>query len=700
MRNFRITLLISLLLLSAFGLNAQRSIYEPTDLSKVTFSFDDFGTMWTYDAVPKDVYEKELGFRPSDDWLADVRQSALELGNGCSASFVSEDGLIMTNHHCVRGMLQSVEEEGENIHKDGFYAETLDKERRIPGLFADRLVEIKDVSDQIHKAMDKAATDDEAIKLKKKTIREIEENYSKETGYVAKVITLYNGGKYSLYLYERFEDIRLVMAPDVQIAATGWDWDNFTYPRYELDFAFLRAYDKDGKPVKTEHFFTWSKKGAKTDEAVFVSGRPGNTDRLLSTAQLEYYRDFRHRVVLHRLNEVYNAYFSYFKANPDKRDKLLSRLLSVANGRKAYAGMLMGLNDEYLMAKKYDFEKKLKAKVKDDKKLTKEYDGLWEEITDVVRKIEQIEKETLALRMAHYHSASYFKTAQNLIEAVYGKSMQPSSRVKVYEESEEPDLDILLVEAHQQYLFKTMGSDCKYLTTLYGGHSGKDAVKYFLNATSVDDKDFVNTLLAKGREGVKTTDDPLVKYALEEFELINKYKKQSTELYNRLDVLNQKLGLLIYKVYGDKIPPDATSSLRISQGKIKGYEYNGTLAPAKVTYHGLWDRYYSFDEKSYPWGLHERWQKIPEGLDLSIDCGFASTNDIVGGNSGSAVINKNAEIVGLVHDGNIESLAGSYAFLRENNRSVATDSHGLMEALKLVYKTNRLVKELESGKNQ
>ncbi|MEA2043044.1 MAG: S46 family peptidase, partial [Bacteroidota bacterium] len=362
MKNFKLAAIsIVLIVALTLNLNAQRSIYEPLDISKTEFSFDDFGTMWTFDAVPKEDYSESLNFSPTDEWLTDVQKSALELGNGCSAAFVSSDGLIMTNHHCIRGRLKDIEQKGENLYKNGYYAKTLKDERIIPGLFADQLIEIKDATDAIHKAMEKGKTDNERIDLKEKKIEELEKKYSQKTGLHAKMITLYNGGKYSLHLYKRYNDLRLVMAPDVQIAATGWDWDNFTYPRYELDFAFLRAYDSEGNPVKVTHFFEWSEKGAETDEAVFVIGRPGNTDRLLSMKQLEYFRDLRHPQVLHRLNEVYEAYFEYYTNHPNKQAKLLSRLLSVANGRKAYAGMLMGLNDEYLMKKKYDFENKLKA---------------------------------------------------------------------------------------------------------------------------------------------------------------------------------------------------------------------------------------------------------------------------------------------------------------------------------------------------
>jgi hypothetical protein len=692
------------------GILAQRTIYEPLDMSKVEFSFEDFGSMWTFDAVPLEKYKKLYNFTPDQTWLEHVQKAALQFTNGCSAAFVSEDGLIFTNHHCFRGVLAKVQQKGENLFRDGFYAKTLADERIFPDMFVDQLIEIKDVTGIITEAMDKGNSDMEKVELKERKIKELTERYASETGLVCRVVTLYHGGKYSLYMYKRYTDIRLVMAPDVQITATGWDWDNFTYPRYELDFAFLRAYE-NGKPVKTKYFYKWSKNGAAENEPVFVIGRPGNTDRLLSVRELEFYRDIRTPMILQRFNELYQAYFKFFQAHPDRHDEILSQLLSVANGRKSFAGGLVALNDNYLMAKKKDFEKKLRARVQEDPVLQIEYGTLWEDINAVFDELGTFEKEIFLLNFSEFYSSSYHQTARNLVNYAMQTKLPENERAPVYKtekleqtrknifvEPKDADLQEWLVISHADFVYKVCGEGNEILKKLYGSNTGKKAFEFFAKNTQISDKKFVEGLIEKGPEAIEKTEDPLIRHYFATRQLIVDKSELRNQLYSKIEVLNQKLGKLIFEAYGLRIPPDATSTLRISDGLIRPYEYNGTIAPGKVTFYGLYDRYFSFGKKDYPWGLHPKWQKPAPGLDLSIPIGFASTNDIVGGNSGSSVINRNGEVVGIVHDGNLESLAGAYAFLEENNRAVATDSWGLMEALKFVYKTNRLVSELQNSR--
>ncbi len=672
---------------------AQRGLYEPVDLSRVHWSLDDFGRMYTFDDVPVEKIYKEFGFRPSQKWLKEVRLSAVQFGGGCSGSFVSADGLIMTNHHCVRSRLKDIEHQGENIYRDGFYAKELSQERRFPGLYVDQLLKIKDVTSLVLEEMAKGHTAEEKVKLKNDLIKKLEAKYSNKKKHIlARVVTLYNGGKYSLYIYKRYDDIRLVMVPDVQITATGWDWDNFTYPRYELDFAFVRAYE-NGKPAKIKHYFTWSRKGATEDEPVFVIGRPGNTDRLLSVKELEFYRDVRHPLILNYFNQRYNAQYKYFINHPERQAHELSTLLSIANGRKYYAGIYKALRDDYIMTKKKSFEQALKDSVMNNPSLKDQYGNLWRHIDSIIDQLSEIEPSYLFATLLSRMPSAAWQTAFNLYR--YAKNDQPMSFDKVFVAEADTEREHYNVQAIADFLYKVKGDDCFILQSLF--RNDRDAYKSLKKVTKLYDREYVKELFDLGAAEIMESEDPLMIVVRNIMKTIEGNQEKRNQLMAELEVANQELGYLIFKVYGTQIPPDATLTLRITPGFIRGYEYNGTLAPGKTTYYGLYDRYYSFGQKPYPWGLHPRWQKPPEGLDLSVPMCFASTNDIVGGNSGSAVINKDRQIVGLIHDGNMESLAGAYIFLEDDNRAIATDSWGLMEALKHVYKTDRLIKEIETG---
>ncbi|MCB9257985.1 MAG: S46 family peptidase [Ignavibacteriales bacterium] len=695
-------------LIFALNIYGQAGFYEPINLEEVKWSMDDFGRMWTFDNVPIDDFKNKYGFNPSKDWLLDVQKSALQFGGGCSAAFVSSDGLIMTNHHCGRNQLSEIQNEGEDLLKDGFYAESLEDERKVEGLFVDQLIFIEDVTEEIKNFMNTGKSDDEKINLKEQIKDSLEAKYELETGLNCRIITLYHGGKYSLYGYKRYNDIRLVMAPDFQIAATGWDWDNFTYPRYELDFMFYRAYDENGIPIKNENFFKWSKNGAEEGEPIFVVGRPGSTDRLISFAQLEFLRDYSYKESLIGFNAIYNAYFDLYQKNTEKEDLLL-KVMSWGNARKSYAGRLAGLKNSYIMKKKLDFENDLKKRVNESTELNEKYGEIWNSIKIVLDELKQNYTKNNVYRFNKYRiKPELLNIAGKLINLAEQKKLPIEEReegfkdenleltiTNIFPDSIDYELEYNLLIAHKTFLTKILGAENELVNILYNSVDNSDIDD--LLKRKINSRENVYEIAELSADEILNLDEPFIKFTLEINKMYNEIKQNVEEQNNTLNVLNQSLGEVISLVYGNTIPPDATSSLRISDGVIKGYEYNGTIAPGKTTYYGLWDRYESFNKKTYPWGLHERWKVPPKDLDLAAAIGFASTNDIVGGNSGSSVININKEVVGLVHDGNIESLAGHTIFLEENNRTVATDSKGLIEALKYVYKTNRLVDELIEG---
>lgn len=702
----------AILLLCSIQINAQRDLYEATDLEKVKFSTDDFGKMWTFDDVPVERWEKEYGFKASEDWLNDVRKSALQFGRGCSAAFVSADGLIMTNHHCGRGDLYKVQKEGENLLRDGFYAETMEDERRIPDLYVDQLILIENVTGEIVDAINSGSDNEEKVKLRDEKIAELEEKYKDETGLECKVVTLYNGGKYSLYGYKRYTDIRLVMVPDFQIASTGWDWDNFTYPRYELDFAFYRAYDENGNPVQPENYFTWSEKGAEEGEPIFIIGRPGSTRRQLSVAELEYLRDEYYPHLLKIFNEKYGVYYELFKKHPERESELLNRVMGWGNARKSYGGRLMALRDDYVIKKKKDFEKDLRAKVKDNPELEEKYGAIWDGLETATNSMRNIANELFAFNSSSFFTSSaYYEYAKKLIKMAeelqkpenerkeeYAGDKIDSTVNSIFPENFDKELNDKFVKAHVNTVIYILGDDHPFVNEMYGDKRGEELAEYLISKSKLTSRESLIEFAKKSPQEILNSDDPFIQFILKSRDRYKALDKENKEHQNTVEVLNQRLGEVIFAAYGDQIPPDATSTLRISNGQIKGYEYNGTIAPGKTTYYGLYDKYYSFGGATYPYGLHPRWKTPAKGLDLSTPICFAADVDIVGGNSGSSIINKNQEVIGLVHDGNLESLAGDVIFLEENNRAVATDSYGLMQALIHVFKTDRLVKELKNSR--
>ena len=536
----------------------------------------DNGKMWTFDFPPLDYFQSEYGFRPTQEWLDNVRMSALRFADYCSASFVSEDGLVMTNHHCGRESVSQVEKEGEDLPKDGFLAMKIEDERKVPGLFVDQLIKIIDVTKEMQTAIDQGKDIEERDDFKFKKTTEIENRYKEGTSVVCQVVTLYNGGVYSAYIYKRYNDVRLVFAPEDNAGFFGGDPDNFTYPRYTLDCTFFRVYDEAGNPLKVNNYFRWSSNGAAPGEPIFVVGNPGSTSRLLTVSQLEFKRDVTDPLILNYINNFVDSLYKVIAANPDKEKELNNELFNYTNSQKVYKGTLKGLNDGVLMARKKDFEKNFIQAVKSNEKLKAKYGNIWDDISALVKQ-----------------------------------------KREVFEKNKNGD-------------FRTL------------------------------------------------------------------YRKLQ-ELGAKEDYYNQILGRAIYDVYGTKIPPDATFTLRISDGVIKSYNYNGTIAPPNTTFYGMLDRYYSF-EKKYPWEVHSRWLNPPADFDFGTPFNFISTNDIIGGNSGSPMINKNAEIVGLIFDGNIESMPGEFIYSSDVPTTVSVDSRGLLEAINDMYNLKRIGSELVNGK--
>ncbi len=702
----------------AFQLSAQVINQDTVKSQKL-----DTGKMWTFEFPPFDYLEKTYGFKATQEWFDDVRLSALRIP-GCTASFVSEDGLIMTNNHCSRGTRRQIQKEGEDLAATAFFAPTLADERKVPNYTAEQLVMLKDVTKEVLSALQNGKDEKEKIALRDEKMRALKDQYEKETKLKCDVISYYNGSLFFVQGFKTYTDIRLVFQPEEQIASYGGDPDNFTYPRYDLDCTFLRIYGDDGKPIKSEHYFKWSQNGASNGELVFTVGNPGSTNRLRTVAQLEYLRDVQFRNSAYLSDNVYNRLEQLKSVNPKMADEYERQRLAFSNGWKNTINTYKALNDPYLLARKKDFEKKLQKVVFNDPDLNKQYGHVWKTIETTRNELRKIEPKLAGYSVNPQYFSRYLQIGNALVAyAKYqmlpeekkkeleaqrqrmggfggqrgGGNTQPGFRDNLYPDNFDSILEEAKLEINIDYITMNLGKNDALVVKTFGNKAGKDAAKSLIAKSLFKDKAAVQELFKKTPEEILALDDPFVQFYAKGYDQLEPLRVQQKEIMDTENIAFGLLGQILYKTYGTSITPDANRTLRLSDGLMKGYDYNGTTAPIKSTFFGMYDRFYGFEGK-YPFNLPERWKTIPKDLDLSTPVDFVATNDIVGGNSGSAVINKNAEVIGLAFDGNIESLQGNFIYLPTFNRTVAVDSKGMYEAIKKVYKFDRLADELKDGK--
>ncbi|MBZ0178273.1 MAG: S46 family peptidase [Melioribacteraceae bacterium] len=704
----KLTMIFSLIFL--ISTTAFSQFYMGVNLDTVKAQKFDTGKMWTFENPPVEYFEITYGFKPTQQWLDDVRLSALKFATWCTASFVSEDGLIMTNHHCVDFVTSRIQEEGEDINANGFYASSLDKERKVSGVFVDQLVYMEDVTDEVIKAIEAETDETKKIEVRNKKIAEIEERYNAETGLRGDVVRLYNGGKFSLYGYKRYEDIRAVYFNESDMGFFGGDPDNFTYPRYDADFAFLRAYDENGVPLKVENYFKFSPEGPKEGEPLFVIGNPGSTQRLATVSQLEYLRDVTQRNNAFIYSEMMKIYNEMVEEQPERFDQLKSTIIYLGNSKKVVEGIYRGLLDPIFIARKKDFEKTLKEAVISDPELNKQYGHIWDAIAAAKEELRTFGEKLAAYNVSFNQGSQYFAIANDIVKLAKQLQLPEEDRGELYKEGmlestvdailpDEIDhmLEIKKLRMQLDFIKMNLGEDNELVKMLFDGMSSSEAAEKYASLPLFNDKNVFLEFVLSGPDAILSSDNPLIKYVAETIDQIQGFRTRQQEINKTEQVLNDQLGRAVYAVYGTSIPPDASFTLRIGDGVMKSYNYNGTIAPTKTTFHGMYDRYYSFN-KEYPWKLPERWLNPTEGFDPSTPYNFISTHDIVGGSSGSAVINKNAELVGIAFDGNIESIPGNFLYSTEANRMVSVHSEGIMEILKYIGKADRILKELETGK--
>jgi hypothetical protein len=678
------------------------------DLDTVRAGPFDQGKMWTFDAAPAEYFTQTYGFTADEAWFERARLGALRIPS-CSASFVSPNGLVMTNHHCAREFLTQVTRDGESLLDDGFIAKDLADERPVEDFDADQLIEIIDVTDEVNSTLD-ALPAAERGAARDGLLEEIEERLlaergGEDSGLVVEMVSLYNGGRTSAYVFRRYTDAKLVAAPELQMGYFGGDPDNFTYPRYALDFSFFRIYGDDGEPLSDHAYFPIDDDGLEEGDAIFIVGNPGSTSRLQTVAELEYRRDVEDRAVVDFYRSRVEALGSFIEAHPEEAEELDLRnsAFSLENSLKALGGQLRGLEDPVVLARREDTDRIFQAAIEARPDLNERYGSLISrvaELQDEKRELAAAFSTFLAFGSPDFGSSTLFRAffAFQIMNARQGGTPPEALEGLLEQFRSIPDqpaeLDRLLLEARLNDLIRAYGPESEAALAALGGvgMTVEARAQDVISQTQLQDS---ATAVAAIEGGTFSMADPVMGIMRGVIPAYIEYQNLFP-IFEEEELLAADLGRARFEVYGTDVPPDATFSLRIADGVVSGYDYNGTTAPAFTTIYGLYDRHYSHEGKD-EWALPDSWLNPPSTLELSTPMDFVATSDIIGGNSGSPALDQDLEVVGLVFDGNIESLPGDYIYLPELNRSVMVDIRVIIESLDEIYDLDRLVLELTTG---
>ena len=661
--------------------------------------------MWLFEAFPKDKVQATYGFTPSQEWLDRVRLSSARAPNG-SSSFVSADGLIFTNHHIAQGCVHDLSTNGKDYMKNGFYAPTRAEEPKCPGVEFVVLEDISDVTSRVNAAAKPGMSDADAGKAQREEMSTIEKECS-VNGMRCDVVTLYSGALYHLYKYKKYDDVRLVFAPEFDIAFFGGDPDNFEYPRYDLDISFFRAYE-NGEPAKIKDYLKWSKNGIQDGDLVFVSGHPARTGRLLTVDQLEFLRDYQYPMQLASYQSRLAAINKYAAQSEENERQAEHELFGIQNSFKAVTGFEGGLKNPQIMGKKEADEKDLKNYVSSNAERQKQYGDPWTEITKAVAVQKEIYKLLFYVDMMAGFRGDLTDYARAIVRSAHEKEKPSNERIRGYQDSALPTLEqrlfstapvypglekMLLTESLTEFQ-QVLGPDNETLKKALNGKSPEERAKEVIDGTKLADVAVRKELYEGGQKAVDASTDPLiVMMRAVEPDAIAVHMRNEDEVES---VLRRNAGT-IAKIHfaqgGFSVPPDATFTLRLSYGAVKGYEQNGKQVPWFTTMGGAFDHAAAHGNKP-PYELPASWMKAKPSLNLKTVYDTASTPDIIGGNSGSPVINKDAEVVGIIFDGNIQSLPWNFVYDDVQGRAIATDSRAIIEALRNIYHAEALASEL------
>ncbi len=669
-------------------------------------AFGDEG-MWVFNNLPSKQLKEKYGFEPTPAWIEHVMKSSVRFNSGGSGSFVSSTGLVLTNHHVGADTLQKISTAKHDYYKEGFLAKSPADEQKAPDLELNVLQSIEDVTDRVNAAVTPQTAPADAFAARRAVMSTIEKESFDKTGLRSDVVTLYQGGQYHLYRYKKYTDIRLVWAPEFEIAFFGGDPDNFEYPRYCLDACLFRAYEDD-KPAKIEHFLAWSKAGADDGELVFVSGHPGRTDRLNTVAALKYIRDFQAPLLLDWLRREEVLLQQYGQEGEEKARTAKEDLFGIQNSRKAYYGRIAGLQDPAIMQKKAADESALRARIDSDPKMKAEFGSAWERIEQAQKARRELAMTMNILEFGRGFNSTLFNIARTLVRLAEENEKPNKDRLREYTDAARGSLELELFSTapiHDDlelakladglgYLLEKFGSDDPLAKQILADKSPAGRAAELIQGTKLKDVAERKRLAEGGKQAIAQSTDPLIQLA----RLIDEPSRAARKKFDTTIVEAERqayaqISKALFALQGTSRYPDATFTLRLSYGTVKGYEENGKFIKPWTMMGGAFQHAAEHGNKS-PWQLPKSWIERKSSFNHDTPFNFVSTCDIIGGNSGSPVINKNAEFVGIIFDGNIQSLVGDFVFDEAQNRAVSVHSSAIMESLKKIYDADFLAKEL------
>ena len=666
--------------------------------------------MWTFNNVPRAEIKKKYGFDVTDEWLKNVRLASVRFNNGGSGSFVSSSGLVLTNYHIVEDIVAEVSTPEKDYAKEGFVAKTRAEEIKAPSLELNVLMSIEDVTSRVNGAVKAGATDAEAFAARRAEISAIEAESLKATGMRSDVVTLYQGGQYNLYRYKKYTDVRLVFAPEFQAAFFGGDPDNFNFPRFNIDMALVRVYEND-QPVKPQHYFKWSTAGAKEGDLVFVTGHPGSTSRLNTVAHLEQLRETSIPIILRLLERREAVLKKYMAMGDEQTRQAQSELNSVQNSLKVYRGQLKGLKDPSLMARKMKEEDALRKSIAGNPERQKMYGDAWDSIAKAHKAYPTYIRERRIFEQAGGFNSTLFNFARALVRLAAENEKPNAERLPEYTDARRASLELGLYSPapiHEDFeklkladslgfMVELLGADNELAKQVLAGKTPEARANELIAGTKLKDPEFRKELAKGGKAAIDASTDPMIVVAkLVDAKAREVRKRYESEVTGVERSNYAKIARALFETEGTKLYPDATFTLRLSYGAVAGYTEDGKKIPPFTTLGGLYARSDAF-KRQFPYVLPQRWLDKKSEVNASTPFNFVSTNDIIGGNSGSPTINQNGELVGLIFDGNIQSLVGDFMYDGSVNRAISVDSRGMLEVMKKIFWANELVAELTAS---